>query len=179
MSFRWKISSVGHVLQTDTVHTATAAVASTSGHANFFGSLLRDTLGNALNYTTSIVTTDEVQMSLFCTAIVMPATALLLRSLVRDIKPDEIIAIKDRIKIEEDREKGNYITEEQMAKIRNASSVLGLSVSNVVRRLDFGRESFIPRSLENITVHEGKILLEMLDKEKRIRDSSILEKGQA
>ena len=178
MSFKWKISSVGHVLQTDTVHTATAAVASTSGHANFFGSLLRDTLGNALNYTTSIVTTDEVQMSLFCTAVVMPATVVALRSLVRGIKPDEIISIKDRVKIEEDREKGNYITEEQMTEIKNASSALGLSVSNVVRRLD-GKESFIPRSLQDITRHEGGILLKMLDEEKAIRDSSILEKGQA
>ena len=175
MSFKWKISSVGHVLQTDTVHTATAAAASASGHANFFGSLLR----NTLDYTTSVVTTDEVQMSLFCTAVVMPATVVALRSLVRGIKPDEIISIKDRVKIEEDREKGNYITEEQMTEIKNASSALGLSVSNVVRRLDFGRESFIPRSLQDITRHEGDILLKMLDEEKAIRDSSILEKGQA
>ena len=174
MSFKWKISSVGHVLQTDTVHTATAAAASASGHANFFGSLLR----NTLDYTTSVVTTDEVQMSLFCTAVVMPATVVALRSLVRGIKPDEIISIKDRVKIEEDREKGNYITEEQMTEIKNASSALGLSVSNVVRRLD-GKESFIPRSLQDITRHEGGILLKMLDEEKAIRDSSILEKGQA
>ncbi len=174
MSFKWKLTSVRHVLQADTVHTATAAAV--SGHANPFGSLLRNALDNALNYTTSIVTTDEFQVATFCAAVVMPVTVLMLRSLVRDIKPDEIISIKDRVKIQEEKERGFYITVEQKDSIQKMARELGVGVSELVEKLDKG--NFIPKRLEDLTSHEGNILIGILSREQAFKDSSILEKGQ-
>ena len=170
MSFKWKLTSVSHVLQTDTVHTATAAAV--SGHASPFGSLIR----NALDCTTSIVTTDEFQVATFCAAVVVPATVLLLRSLVRDIKPDEVVSIKDRVKIQEEKERGFYITVEQKDSIQKMARELGVGVSELVEKLDKG--NFIPKRLEDLTSHEGNILIGILSREQAFKDSSILEKGQ-
>ncbi len=169
MSLKWKPTSIGHVLQTDTVHTATSAFA--SGHGNVFGSVLR----NASDYMTSLVTTDPVQMDLLCAAVVIPATVLLLRRITRDLNPMNNISLKDKIIIQKQIETSTLTTPEQCKRIGELATKLKIDINAYAKEM-LGME--MPKGLRGLTRREGEIVESAISRMSNASGSSIREIDQ-